>query len=80
MRTLAEIQKTPVGLLSDAEINLLSPADQDRARKAQAQMRRERECPGHEAVGTGSYAESMRGWHPAHCKHCGMDMSVDSGD
>lgn len=25
-------------------------------------------------------ADHMRGWHPAHCELCGLDMSVDSGD
>jgi hypothetical protein len=25
-------------------------------------------------------ANHSRGWHPAHCKKCGLDMSVDSGD
>ena len=25
-------------------------------------------------------ANHSRGWHPGHCKHCGMDMTYDSGD
>lgn len=25
-------------------------------------------------------ANPSRGWNPGHCKHCGMDMTVDSGD
>lgn len=25
-------------------------------------------------------ANHDRGWHPGYCKHCGFDMSVDSGD
>lgn len=25
-------------------------------------------------------ANHIRGWHPARCKLCGLDMSVDSGD
>ncbi len=25
-------------------------------------------------------ANPLRGWHPGHCKHCGMDMTIDSGD
>jgi hypothetical protein len=25
-------------------------------------------------------ANHSRGWHPAHCSTCGLDMSVDSGD
>jgi hypothetical protein len=36
---------------------------------------------GHEAEAEPvSEYSRMRGWHPAHCKHCGKDMSVDSGD
>lgn len=25
-------------------------------------------------------ANPERGWRPGHCKHCGMDMTIDSGD
>jgi hypothetical protein len=25
-------------------------------------------------------ANHSRGWHPGHCKHCGLDMTYDSGD
>jgi hypothetical protein len=25
-------------------------------------------------------ANHSRGWHPGHCKKCGIDMTVDSGD
>lgn len=25
-------------------------------------------------------ANHIRGWHPGSCKHCGLDMTVDSGD
>jgi hypothetical protein len=25
-------------------------------------------------------ANHSRGWHPGSCKHCGLDMTVDSGD
>lgn len=25
-------------------------------------------------------ANPDRGWRPGHCKHCGMDMTIDSGD
>lgn len=28
----------------------------------------------------GAGANHSRGWHPAHCEKCGLDMSVDSGD
>jgi hypothetical protein len=34
----------------------------------------------HQIVGTGTQAQSQRGWHRAHCAKCGMDLSVDSGD
>ena len=27
-----------------------------------------------------SDADPSRGWNPGHCKHCGMDMTIDSGD
>lgn len=33
----------------------------------------------HEKV-EGHGANHSRGWHPGHCKLCGVDMSVDSGD
>lgn len=28
----------------------------------------------------GAGANHSRGWHPAHCEKCGLDLSVDSGD
>jgi hypothetical protein len=28
----------------------------------------------------GASANHSRGWHPARCEKCGLDMSVDSGD
>lgn len=34
----------------------------------------------HEKTEEGHKPNPGRGWHPGHCKHCGMDMSVDSGD
>lgn len=34
----------------------------------------------HEAVGTGTREQSMRGWHPGYCKLCGLDLTVDSSD
>jgi hypothetical protein len=33
----------------------------------------------HKAV-EGAGANHSRGWHPASCSKCGLDMSVDSGD
>lgn len=80
MRTAEEIRHTPVLLLTEEEIATMSPESQEWAKRAQAQHKRELACPGHEAVSTGTREQSMRGWHPAKCKHCGIDMSVDSGD
>lgn len=37
-------------------------------------------CPGHAMVNTSTDDENRRGWHKGHCKHCGKDMSYDSGD
>jgi hypothetical protein len=34
----------------------------------------------HEKTEEGHSPNHGRGWHPGHCKHCGMDMTVDSGD
>ena len=34
----------------------------------------------HEKTEEGHSPNHNRGWHPGHCKHCGMDMTVDSGD
>jgi hypothetical protein len=33
----------------------------------------------HKAI-AGAGANPSRGWHPASCSKCGLDMSVDSGD
>lgn len=35
-------------------------------------------CKHEKLIGTDARPE--RGWHPGSCKHCGLDMSVDSGD
>lgn len=80
MKTLEEIRQTPVGLLTDDEINMLDPDGQAFARHVHARMRKEAACPGHECVGTGTRDQANRGWHPGECRHCGMDMSYDSGD
>ncbi len=34
----------------------------------------------HEFAPTGTREQSMRGWKPGYCRHCGLDMSIDSGD
>jgi hypothetical protein len=79
-KTLEEIRKTPVLKLSPEEIAQLDPAGQSWAKLCQTQHAREQACPGHEAQDLGDISDHMRGWHPARCKHCGMHMSVDSGD
>lgn len=34
----------------------------------------------HKNIGSGTHDQEMRGWRPAVCRICGLDMSVDSGD
>jgi hypothetical protein len=34
----------------------------------------------HEKTEEGHTPNHGRGWHPGHCKHCGLNMTVDSGD
>lgn len=34
----------------------------------------------HEVVDTSTPSGAQRGWHPAHCAKCGMNLSVDSSD
>jgi hypothetical protein len=34
----------------------------------------------HEKTEEGHSPNHGRGWHPGHCRHCGTDMTVDSGD
>ena len=76
MRSLAQIMNTPVLLLTEEEIDQLDPKSQIWARNAQYIANKERQCPGHEPVGT----STQNGYHSLKCKHCGMDMSYDSGD
>jgi hypothetical protein len=76
MRTLDEIRNTPVLLLTSEEIDQLDPDGQTRARACQSLDAKEKACPGHEPTGT----STRNGWHSLKCKHCGMDMSYDSGD
>ena len=46
--------------------------------KATPIVRRFRICNHERVLHAG--ANPDRGWRPGHCKHCGMDMTVDSGD
>lgn len=80
MRTLEEIRKTPVGLLTDDEIGMLDPEGQVWARDWKAHRARQDACPGHERIETATREQANRGWHVGECKHCGKDMSYDSGD
>lgn len=80
MRTLEEIRRTPVGLLSPDEINMLDPDGQAFARRFLERRAKEAACPGHERVETATQAEANRGDHRGECKHCGKNMSYDSGD
>lgn len=80
MRMPEEIHHTPVGLLSEAEIEMLDADGQAFARKFQARVDRETACPCHERIGTSTREQSNRGDHRGECKHCGKDMSYDSGD
>jgi hypothetical protein len=76
---VARVRHTGVLALIEEEIDLLS--DPQWARDFRARAKRIAECPGHEAEAEPADAYQRRsGWHPAHCKHCGKDMSVDSGD
>lgn len=80
MRTLEEIRRTPMGLLTESEIAQLDPSSQEYAHKFQARRAREQACPGHERMETATREQAMRGNHVGSCKHCGKDMSYDSGD
>lgn len=80
MRTLEEIRRTPVGLLTEEEIGQLDADGQAYVRAFQARKAKEAACPGHERIETATRAEANRGWHRGECKHCGKDMSYDSGD
>lgn len=75
MRTLEEIRNTPVLLLTEEEVDQLSPDGQAYARLCKANRARELACRGHEPEG----ASTRNGWHSLKCKHCGKNMSYDSG-
>lgn len=79
-RTLEEIQRTPIGLLTDEEIGRLDERGQKYARDWKARRARENSCPKHERIETATREQANRGNHRGECKHCGKDMSYDSGD
>lgn len=64
--------------LAEDEIDLLD--DPAAYRLHRDKRTRQANCPGHERESTETIEQGQRGWHPAHCKHCGADMSYDSGD
>lgn len=37
-------------------------------------------CQHEKVLGPSDRPNHIRGWHPGHCKHCGLDMTVDSSD
>jgi hypothetical protein len=80
MKTLEEIRRTPVLLLTDEEIGMLDPEGQAFARKCKARRAAEEACPGHERVSTATREQTRYGNHRGECRHCGKDMSWDSGD
>lgn len=80
MKTIEEIRNTPAGLLTAEETALLDPDYQDYVRRFQARKAREDACPRHERVETATREQANRGDHRGECKHCGKDMSWDSGD
>jgi hypothetical protein len=80
MRSLEEIRRTPALLLSDEEIAMLDPAVQDLVRKYKEMRARMDACPGHERISTATREQTRYGNHRGECKHCGKDMSWDSGD
>ena len=79
-KTLDEIRRTPMGLLTEEEIVQLDPEGQKFARQFQARRAKEAACPGHERVETATREQANRGNHRGECRHCGKDMSYDSGD
>lgn len=80
MRTLEEILRTPVGLLTDDEIGQLDPDSHEYARKFIERKKREAACPGHKRIGTATRDQMNRGDHRGKCMLCDKDMSWDSGD
>ncbi len=80
MKSLEEIRRTPVGLLTEDEISQLDPEGQAFARTFLARRAKEAACPGHERISTATREQENRGNHRGECKHCGKDMSWDSSD
>ncbi|RUU99459.1 hypothetical protein EOB36_20495 [Mesorhizobium sp. M6A.T.Cr.TU.017.01.1.1] len=77
---VARVKRTPVGLLTPNEIELLDPDGQIYAHRFQARVATEAGCPGHQRAETSTQDQARRGDHRGACIHCGKDMSYDSGD
>lgn len=92
MRAIEEIRRTPVTLLADDEVDMLSdeqtpiqkqkgwPSPRQWAKNARARAAKEAACRCHERIETATREQANRGNHRGECKHCGKDMSYDSGD
>ena len=80
MRSLEEIRRTPAGLLTEEEIVQLDANGQAYVRAFLARNAKEAACLGHERIETATREQANRGNHRGECKHCGKDMSYDSGD
>lgn len=70
-KDLRRIYRTPVTMLTDAEVELLDPQSRAWARKVRERKAREDACPGHDRI----LISTLNGWRAAKCRHCGMDMS-----
>lgn len=77
MRTREELENVSLRDMTMKEIGSLDY--ETWRRKADEARAKEAACT-HERVSTASEDMRRRGDHRGHCKHCGMDMSVDSGD
>lgn len=78
------IQHCATSELNADELDVLEtlyPGTKQREIERSAMVAREAACPGHEFESTALIGhDHSRGYHPGRCKHCGKDMSVDSGD
>lgn len=75
--TREQLEQMPLWKMTLDE--LLSLDRETRDRKAEEERAVRNTCK-HERESTASYDMERRGDHRGHCKRCGADMSVDSGD